>query len=130
MGGDATEPTDARSLYGADDNEQRRQRAMYRQIFRAMAVEQVQERPLTWWRRRKLVRFARCLGIAPFEARLILRAVEYACGHVRPAAADRRTSPVHGAYLAEAEPHVVRPWVGVVVLMWVLACLLLLIAGR
>ncbi len=71
-------------------------RAANRRYFREMVKGEIEDRPLSWSRRRALLGFAARLKIDMFEARLLIRAVEYECGHVRPAAMDdveRLTDP-------------------------------------
>ncbi len=53
-----------------------------RRLFREMVKGEVAESPLTFSRRRALVRFARRLAIQPTEANLIIRGVEYEHGQV------------------------------------------------
>ena len=69
------------------------ERAFSKQMFREMIKMQIDDGPLPWSRRRELVRFASRLGIDAFEAKLIIRAVEYECGVAAPAALDDRESP-------------------------------------
>lgn len=68
-------------------------RTIARQLFREMITMQIDAGPLPGTRRRELVRFARRLGIDTFEAKLIIRAVEYECGVAAPAAMDDRETP-------------------------------------
>ncbi|MCB9858518.1 MAG: hypothetical protein H6818_22805 [Phycisphaerales bacterium] len=68
-------------------------RSIARQLFREMIAMQVDDGPLPGARRRELVRFARRLGIDTFEAKVMIRAVEYDCGVAAPAALDDRKSP-------------------------------------
>jgi hypothetical protein len=63
-----------------------------KQLFREMIKLQIEDGPLRWSQRRELVKFARRLGIDTFEARLIIRAVEYECGVAAPAGLDDRQS--------------------------------------
>ncbi len=65
---------------------QRDARALRRRAFREMVKSQIEDRPLGWMQRRALLRFAARIPLDDFEARLIVRAVEYECGHVAPAA--------------------------------------------
>ena len=80
--------------------EQRRIRAMNRRAFRQMIKEEIVDHPLTWRRRRALERFAARLPIDAFEARLIIRGVEYECGHAAPAAMDDAQTAVKTEYVA------------------------------
>ena len=65
----------------------RRIKATHRRVFRQMVKQEIEDQPLNWFRRRALIRFAeKKLQIDSFEARLIIRGVEYECGHVAPAA--------------------------------------------
>ena len=68
-------------------------RAFSKQLFREMIIMQIDDGPLRRSQRRDLVRFARRMGIDTFEARLIIRAVEYECGVAAPAAFDDRETP-------------------------------------
>lgn len=83
--------------------EVRRARAMNRRLFREMVKEQIADCPITKSKRRAFVRFAEKLHIDTFEARLIIRAVEYECGHVAPAAMAEIQTPVAREYLADAD---------------------------
>ena len=75
-----------------------------RRIFREMVKGEIEDRPLGLRQRRSLVRFGRRLGIDSFEARLIVRAVEYECGHVPPAAMEDAETPVQAEYVIQEEP--------------------------
>ncbi len=75
-------------------------RADCRRVFREMVRLETQDRPLSWVRRNRLVRFAEGLGIDGFEARLVVRAVEYDCGHVPPAAMADCATPADMQYAA------------------------------
>ena len=77
-------------------------RADCRRVFREMVRLETQDRPLSWVRRNRLVRFAEELGIDGFEARLVVRAVEYDCGHVPPAAMADVGTPADMQYAADA----------------------------
>ncbi len=74
-------------------------KAANRRLFREMVKGEIEDRPLSWSRRRSLIRFARRLEIDPFEARLLIRAVEYECGHVAPAAMDEVRTSTNPGYL-------------------------------
>ena len=76
-------------------------RAMNRRIFREMVKTQIEDRPLSRHRRRALVRFGRKLKMDSFETRLIIRGVEYECGHVAPAAMADVGSDVSTDFLGE-----------------------------
>jgi|GEM_PF-7067172 len=65
-------------------------RSFSKQLFREMAKTEMEDAPLTGRQQRQFVAFATRLGIDEFEARLILRAVEYECGHAELAALDER----------------------------------------
>lgn len=54
-------------------------RALKRRAFREMLKTEIAEHPLTGRRRREFVRFAESLGIDAYEARMLIRAVEYEC---------------------------------------------------
>lgn len=88
--------------------EARAARSRNRRLFREMVRMEIENRPLGWLRRRALVRFAGRLRLDPFEARLIVRAVEYECGHTPPAAMAEVETPVTMAYLAGADR--TAPW--------------------
>gem|GEM_PF-3499634 len=89
--------------------EVRRARAMNRRLFREMVKEQIADCPITRSQRRALVRFAESLPIDNFEARLLIRAVEYECGHVAPAAMAEIQTPVATEYLCEGADHDASP---------------------
>jgi hypothetical protein len=74
-----------------------------RRCFRQMVKGEIEDQPLTWLRRRALVQFAARLQIDAFEARLLIRAVEYECGHVEPAAMDDAPENVDRSYLLPPE---------------------------
>jgi hypothetical protein len=74
-------------------------KAANRRLFREMVKGEIEDRPLSWSRRRSLIRFARRLEIDSFEARLLIRAVEYECGHVTPAAMDEVRTSTNPGYL-------------------------------
>ncbi|MBK8269438.1 MAG: hypothetical protein IPK83_14485 [Planctomycetes bacterium] len=83
--------------------EKRRQRNLNRGVFREMIKTELETKPLGWLRRRTLVKFATRLGIDEFEARLILRAVEYECGK---AAKDGQTdieSEIQKEFVAQSK---------------------------
>jgi len=112
--------------------EVRRARAINRRLFREMIKDQFADRPMSWWQRRALVRFAAALDIESFEARLIIRGVEYECGHVAPAAMADVQTPVKTEYLIDGDSG---PWMEAanlrVILAWVIAliCLITWLAG-
>jgi hypothetical protein len=54
-------------------------RAANRRAFREMLKTEIVEHPLTGRRRREFLRFAESLGIDNYEARMLIRAVEYEC---------------------------------------------------
>lgn len=66
------------------DRQQRR--GAHRRLFREMVKGELESGPLTWLRRRALVKFAERLDIDCFEAQLLIRGVEYE-GAMIPAAA-------------------------------------------
>ncbi len=84
-------------------SERSQRRAASRRILRDMIKIEVEERPLNWLQRRELILFSQSLGIDAFEARLIIRAVEYECGHAVPAAMADVETPVEKAYLTPSE---------------------------
>lgn len=84
--------------------EQRRQRAAIRGAYREMIRMELQDAPISWWRRRSLLGYGTSIGMDPFEARLLLRAVEYECGHTPPAAMADLETPVELNYVAQPEP--------------------------
>ena len=67
-------------------------RSFSKQLFREMAKSEMENAQLSWQQRRRFVAFATRLGIDEFEAKLILRAVEYECGHAELAALDERAT--------------------------------------
>lgn len=75
-------------------------RAFGRRLFREMIKLQIDDAPTTWRDRRRLVRFARRLGIDAFEAKLLIRATEYELGLVEPAALDARQTAAETRYIA------------------------------
>ncbi|MFQ5424320.1 MAG: hypothetical protein ACE5F9_10115 [Phycisphaerae bacterium] len=79
-------------------------RAGSRRVFRKMIKAEAEDRPLSFLRRRELIRFASRIEIDPFEARLMIRAVEYECGHTPPAAMADIGTAADLAYVAEPEP--------------------------
>ncbi len=83
---------------------QRRQRAAIRGAYREMIRIELQDAPISWWRRRTLLSYAAGIGMDPFEARLLLRAVEYECGHTPPAAMADVDTPAELNYVARPEP--------------------------
>ena len=54
----------------------REQRMAGREILKKMVEAEIAERPLSWWRRRSLVKFAVHLGLDAYEAGLLIRAAE------------------------------------------------------
>jgi hypothetical protein len=78
-------------------------RAMSRRIFREMVKDEICDRPLGWRRRRQYLAYAAKLNIDPFEARLLIRGVEYECGHVKPAAMDNPRSDIEAEYLSTTQ---------------------------
>lgn len=78
-------------------------RSFARCTFREMIKLQIDDKPLRWSQRRELVRFARRLGIDAFEAKLLIRAVEYELGLVRPASMDARGTDAETAFVASDE---------------------------
>lgn len=84
--------------------EQRQQRAMHRRIFREMIRLEAESAPVTRKVGRDLVRFAQRLDIDAFEARLMIRAVEYECGHVPRAKMADIDTPANLDYVIAPEP--------------------------
>ncbi len=76
--------------------------SLNRRLFREMVRGEVDDGPLSWLRRRTLVRFAVRLGMDSFEARLIIRAVEYECGVVKPASMADVETPIDTGYIASS----------------------------
>lgn len=66
------------------DRQQRR--GAHRRLFRDMVKGELEVGPLTWLRRRALVKFAKRLNIDRFEAQLLIRGVEYEGAMIPPAA--------------------------------------------
>jgi len=100
-----------------------------RQLFREMVKGEIEDRPLSWSRRRALLRFAARLEIDAFEARLLVRGVEYECGHVAPAAMADVETPVQTDYLAQLGSRDVPFAVAMILLVGVLLGLVLLGSG-
>ncbi len=84
--------------------EQRRRCALHRRIFREMIRLEAESAPLTRKGGRELVGFAKRLDIDVFEARLMIRAVEYECGHVPRAKMADIDTPANLDYVVEPEP--------------------------
>lgn len=61
-------------------------RGAHRRLFRDMVKGEMEVGPLTWLRRRALVKFAKRLDIDRFEAQLLIRGVEYEGAVIPPAA--------------------------------------------
>lgn len=61
-------------------------RGAHRRLFREMIQGELEVGPLTWLRRRALVKFAGRLDIDRFEAELLIRGVEYEGALIPPAA--------------------------------------------
>lgn len=61
-------------------------RAAHRRLFREMIKSELESGSLTWPRRRALVKFADRLEIDRFEARLLIRGVEYEGALIPPCA--------------------------------------------
>lgn len=76
------------SVVAGGSTSPQQKRAAHRRLFHEMVKGELEAGALTSSRRRGLVRFARRLGIQPPEARLIIRAIEYAMGHVGQSADD------------------------------------------
>lgn len=83
---------------------QRRRRAVHRRIFREMIRQEAESAPVSRKARRQLTRFALRLNIDAFEARLLIRAVEYELGHVPPAKMADIDTPADLDYVVEPEP--------------------------
>lgn len=78
-------------------------RAFSRQLFREMIKMQIDEGPLRRGQRRDLIRFARRMNLDTFEARLIIRAVEYECGVAAPAELDDRETTAETRWVIPVE---------------------------
>ena len=74
------------------DRQQRR--AAHRRIFRDMIKGELEAGPLTWLRRRALVKFARSLDIDRPEAELLIRGVEYEGAMIPPVAMPSAQLPL------------------------------------
>src|SRR5262245_40093110 len=73
-----------------------------RRIFRAMIQSETEERPLSWLRRRQLIKFAESMGLDAYEAQLHINAVAYAAGR-HPTTDEREPiSPVDAGYLLQS----------------------------
>ncbi len=95
-----------------------------RQVFSEMVMGEIEDRPLSWGRRRRLIRYGASLGMDAFEARLLIRAIEYASGHVMPAAMADTETPVERAYLGESKGAGASPGVVAILLCGVFAAIL------
>jgi hypothetical protein len=93
-------------------------------VFSEMVKGEIEDRPLSWGRRRRLIRYGRSLGIDVFEARLLVRAIEYASGHVMPAAMADVETPVERAYLGESQGAGTSPGAVAILLCGVFAVIL------
>lgn len=82
--------------------EKRHERNVHRRVFREMIRNELDDAPLGWLKRRNLIRFAVRLGIDEFEARLIVRAVEYECGRASPAAMTEVESQVQADFISQS----------------------------
>ncbi len=86
MGGDSPHnPLD--SILAGSRSSQEMKRIASRRLFREMVKGETENGPLSFLRRRALVRFASRLSIGPDEARLIIRGVEFECGLIAGATA-------------------------------------------
>lgn len=101
-------------------------RVGHRRVFREMVKGEIEDKPLRWHQRRALVRFGESLGLDSFEARLIIRAVEYECGHVSPAAMADTDTAVNEDYLARLGSREASSVLGAILLVGVLLGLVLL----
>ena len=66
--------------------DRRQRRGAHRRLFRDMVKGELEVGPLTWLRRRALVKFAERLDIDRVEAHLLIRGVEYEGAMIPPAA--------------------------------------------
>ncbi len=98
MGSEAEE-TSPRPKAPGKDRDAGQMKANCRSIFREMVRIEIEDRPLNWRRRRELIRYGQSIGMEVFEAALIVRAVEYACGHVSLAAMDEIETPANIDYI-------------------------------
>ena len=73
------------------DRQQRR--GANRRLFREMVKGELEVGPLTWLRRRALVKFAQRLDIDRFEAQLLIRGVEYEGALIPPAVMSPTQAP-------------------------------------
>lgn len=78
-------------------------RAANRRIFREMVKGEINDGRLTHRRRRELIQFAAGLEIDDYEARLLLRAVEYECCVAGPAQAAGLETPTDAGRLLAAD---------------------------
>jgi|CXWL01.1.fsa_nt_gi hypothetical protein len=76
-----------------------------REILKKMVEAEVAERPLSWWRRRELVKFAIHLGLDSYEAGLLIRAAE-----VGPAMETLENARERGGQVGMSPEQVRMPW--------------------
>ena len=76
-----------------------------REILKKMVEAEVAERPLSWWRRRELVKFAIHLGLDSYEAGLLIRAAE-----VGPAIETLENARERGGQVHTSPEQVRMPW--------------------
>ena len=76
-----------------------------REILKKMVEAEIAERPLSWWRRRELVKFAVHLGLDSYEAGLLIRAAE-----AGPAMETLENARGHGGQVNMSSEQVRMPW--------------------
>ncbi len=85
--------------------EARASRVTARSVLAEMVRQDAAEKPLTWRRRKAMVRFAEKLGLDAYEAQLLIRAAEFSLDKC----ADEKQATVAREYLAVLEEPA-RPW--------------------
>ncbi|RIK62027.1 MAG: hypothetical protein DCC65_17990 [Planctomycetota bacterium] len=122
MGGEPPNELFDSALAGAGSSP-RHKRAAHRRLFHEMVKAEIESGTLSSSRRRALVRFARRLGILPPEAKLIIRAVEYAMGQVS-ARTDEMLAAERAAGAKRLENLEAALRIGLALLLAVLYCML------
>ena len=92
--------------------EARKARMIARQVLAEMVRQEVAVKPLSWRRRRALIRFAERKGLDAFEARMLVRAAEAGVG-IEPGEAE---ASIAREYLSELDEGS-RPWRSVLIVL-------------
>ncbi len=104
--------------------DRRTRRAAHRRLFRDMIKGELEVGPLTWLRRRALVKFAERLEIDRFEAQLLIRGVEYEGALIPPAGMPSSRAPVDTDAATQRSTAAIVRWI-VILLLVVMNYLLL-----